>query len=231
MARRRLAIAGTLALLMAMAWGALDSLRPFATLPREAVVSTPGLGALESRYSAALESGDEVCVQPVTLTPESQIARFRIVGPGKPPISPLQITATGPGYRSATIFRQYELAGDQTPWIPITPPRAEVVGRVCAKNLGRQRVEVIGNAEQRSQGPAEVLVNGEVQSGKELELTLLRATPQSMLDRPGDLIANARTLAADYAPKWLLWGVLLLVAFGIPAAVTVGFFRVLSREP
>ena len=226
---RRAAIIAAAAAVLAFAWGTLDSLRPFVTFEHDAVESTPALGALESRFTVTMKPGDETCIQPVTLTPRSEVARFRVLAAKGRPV-PIVVTASGDGYRSSAVIRDYAAPGDQLPLARLTPPDRELQGRVCARNAGRQPVELVGTDEIRSQVVAETIVNGEPQPNKEIELTLLQEDRRSWLARTGELVGHARAFGADFTPEWLLWIVLVLAALGIPAAAIAGFFLAVRED-
>ena len=228
--RRRAPLIAAVAVAFAILWGAADSLRPFATYDRDVVDSTPGLGALDSRYTVTLRRDQEACIRPVTLTPHSEIARFRVLAPAKRPAPPLEITASGPGYRSSATVSGYPTGSDQLPRAELDPPGRTVTGEVCARNAGRTPMELVGAQDIRSQVPAALLVDGEDVAGKDIELTLLQGEPKSIAERPGDLVARARDLTAGFAPEWLLWIVLVLVALGIPAAAIGGYVVAVSAD-
>lgn len=225
MGSRRLAVVAAVVAVLALAYGANNSLRPFATVDREVVSSTPGLGPLDQRYTLTLRPRDEACVKPVVLTERSQKARFRLVKPGGPPVPPVVVTARGPGYSSSARIASYAAPGDQLPHFKLTPPQRELIGEVCIRNAGRQALDVVGTDEIRSHVPAEIVLNGEpIPGGKELELHLLEERERSFLDRTGVLVDNAHTLSSGYLPKFLVWVLLVLAAIGMPAAVIGGLF-------
>jgi hypothetical protein len=226
---RRSAIVAALAALVVVAWGAVDSWRGFLTTEHDVVVSTPGLGPLEQRYEASLRPGGIACVRPVTLTPESRAARFRVNTKRGGPV-PVEIVARGPGYRASNVVRDYPSPGDHLPIVPLTPPPRELQGEVCARNVGERPLAVVGTQEIRSLVAAELLVNGAAVPGKDLELTMLEAERRTLLERPGDLVAHAQTLAADFTPRWLLWVVLVLVVPGIPLAAAAGLLALSRRR-
>lgn len=227
---RRLALVAAAAAALAILWGAADSLRPYATFDRDVTQSTPGLGALDSRYTLELKPGDEACVEPVTLTERSQVARFRLLVREGRAAPPVEVTASGPGYRSTARVSGYPAGGDVLPLANLTPPDRELDGRVCARNAGRTPVELVGAQDMRSIVPAKLLLDGEEVPGKDVELTLLERERRSLLERPGDLVAHARDLTADYAPAWLLWILLVLVAAGLPAAAVGGLYAAVRRD-
>ena len=228
--RRRGPLLAAAAVALAILWGAGDSLRPFATLDRDVVQSTPGLGALDSRYTATLNAGDEACIEPVTLTPESQVARMRVLAPDGRPAPPVEITATAGSYRSSGRAQGYPTGADQLVTVELDPPDRKVRGRVCVSNAGRGKVDIVGAQDVRSQVPAKLTLNGTEEQGKDLELTLLEAERTSIAERPGELIAHARDLAPDYAPTWLLWILAVLVALGLPAAAIGGYYLAVSAD-
>ena len=225
---KRPAFVAALAAVLAFAWGALDSLRPFATFERDQIVSTPGLGPLAERYTFTLQPGDEACIKPVTFTPETEVARLRILSEKDDAPAPIDVTASAPGYRSTARLSGYPTGFDQTPPARLTPPDREVEGQLCARNAGARGgdpVQIVGTGEIRLQVAAETLVNGKPVDGKEMELTLLRAERRSLLAGMGTIIGHVRAVAAGYAPEWLLWILAVLAAVGIPVAVVAGLYR------
>ena len=228
--RLTLPLLAAVAVALAFLWGVGDSLRPFATTDRDVVQSTPGLGALDSRYTVRLRPGDRACVRPVTLTPRSQQARVRVLAPQTAPAPPIEVTARGPGYRATGTIAGYRTGGDDIPAAALTPPARELDGEVCMRNAGRTPVELVGAQDIRSQVPAELVVDGDVVAGKDLELTILERERRSIVERPGELVDHARALGPDFAPAWLLWVVLVLVAVGLPVAAVAGFFGAVRRH-
>ena len=228
--RRRGALVSAAAVAFAILWGAVDSLRPFATFERDVVQSTPGLGALDSRYTLALEPGDVACMKPVTLTPDSEIARLRVLAPEGAPSPPIEITARAGGYRATATAVGYPAGGDTLVAGALDPPDRELRGEVCARNAGETPVELVGAQDVRSLVPADLTFNGEAVEGKDLELTLLEAERRSIAERPGELIDHASKLTASFAPEWLLWIVAVLVLLGIPAGIVGGFFVAVGRD-
>jgi hypothetical protein len=224
------AVLAAAAVAFAILWGAADSLRPFATFEREVVQSTPGLGALDSRYTLALEPGDEACIDPVTLTPGSQVARFRVLAPKDRPAPPLEITARAGSYRSSGTAEGYPTGGDVLVTAELDPPERELRGSVCARNAGETPVELVGAQDIRSLVPADLLFNGDPIEGKDLELTLLERERRSIAERPGELIEHAQALGADFAPTWLLWVIAVLVLVGVPVVVVAGYFLAVRSD-
>jgi len=227
---RRGALVAALAAALAFLWGAADSLRPYAMYERDVTQSTPGLGALDSRYTLELKRGDEACVEDVTMTPRSHVARFRLLVRQGDATPPVEVTASGPGYRSSTTMSGYPAGGDVLSLATLTPPEREVDGKVCARNAGRIGVELVGAQDLRSLVPAKLVLNGEEIPGKDVELTLLERERRSLVERPGDLVDHAREFTAGYAPTWLLWILLVLVAGGVPAAAIGGLFLAIRRD-
>jgi hypothetical protein len=231
MRRPPLSVLAPAACALAILWGVADSLRPFVTFDHDVVVATPALGALEQRWTATLQPGDEACIRPVVFTPDAEVVRLRVLTEKDDKASPIEVVARGPGYESKTVLEGYGTGFDQTPLARITPPEGEVEGEVCARNAGtRDPVQLVGTDEIRSQVPAETIVNGQAQDGKELEVTLLEAERRTYLSRTGEILDRASALTAGYAPTWLLWIVCVLAALGIPAAIVAGLYRALRED-
>lgn len=221
---RRARVVTAVAAILALAVGAATSMRSWLAPDRDVIVATPSLGGLEARETIPLRRGQQACVQPVVLTPESAVARFRVVDPdGKRPVPDLRVTATGPGYRSAATVRDWGVPGDQTPSAPLAKPGGEVRGRVCVRNLGPERMEVVGTNEFRSRVPAVTTRDGApAPDNVQAELTLLEREPSPFSSRVGDMVDHASLLTGGIAPPWLLWALLVLTVAGLPLLVLAG---------
>src|SRR4051794_27813173 len=72
---------------------------PWATEKRAVVASTPVPPALFGVTPAPVKAGQTACMDQVTLDPRSRVAEIG-VATGNKPGPPLEVVATGPGYRS-----------------------------------------------------------------------------------------------------------------------------------
>src|SRR3954452_13957150 len=129
MRRRTVLVAiGAFVALAAILW------LPWATKKRPVVASTPVPPALFSVTPAPLKPGQRACMVQVTLDPLSQVAEIG-VNAGKKPGPPLDVVASGPGYRATT-----HVAGgySDTPALRfvVAPPKHALIGQICIRNVG-----------------------------------------------------------------------------------------------
>jgi hypothetical protein len=204
---------------------ALFPLRSFLTEPREILASTP------SDYTGLtvplpVPGHGTACVDAILFDTNAGIARFGATAPAGTKAPPLEVVASGienrryggpyravarvPGGWEAT--RQLD--------VRLRPPRSDVLGTLCVRNLGDKPIDLVGTAEGRAFNRPSVTVNG-VPTPTELQLHLLEPGRKSLLSRAGDVMEHAATLRPFGAWWWWLLGlaVVLLAPLGVVVAM------------
>jgi len=211
-----------------MVFGALHWWRPYVELRRLPLTSSPGLQPLFGRADVTLNARRRLCIAPVALDTDTDLAQFEVTSPKRP--QPLLVRATGPGYRSSAIVRDYP-ADTLTPVFgTLTPPRRDIVGTVCITNRGRAAIALLGTNEPRSLTTPNPTVGGRTLTNQDVTLDLYSSHPQSIASRLGTILHRASAFTGDLAPVWLLWPIAVLVMIGIPAAIVAGFAASLREE-
>jgi hypothetical protein len=231
MPRRAAAVVAVVGLALVAA-GALIEWRPFLTRDRAVVTATPSLSGLFERAEVPVRPREVACVSPVPISRTTGRVQLALTTLTSPRPQPLVVTAEGAGgYRSRIRAASYPVGPASGVDVPIRPPARDVVGRVCVRNAGRRRIALIGTTETRSLTGATTTVDGRRRRA-DVALTLLEATPRSLLDRAGKVLDRASAFTGGLAPTWLLWPLTVLLAAGVPLGVFGGLYATLrSDEP
>jgi hypothetical protein len=203
--------------------GALLWFRPYLTAKRPVVAEVPAPAALFVVTEFSLPPGAQACMSTVTVTPQSQVASFQL-RPAKPTPSggpPVDLVLSAPGYRSVLAVPGGYPGGSVA--LPITPPKRPEIGTACFVNKGRSTVLLPGTTEPRTVSRSGTLINGKSVVG-DIALSFLASTPQSLLDRLGEVFGHASNLTDHLAPAWLIWVLAVLVAFCVPIGIVAAFF-------
>jgi hypothetical protein len=189
---------------------------PWATKKRPVVASTPVPPALFTVTPAPLKPGQKACLLQVTLDPLSQVAEIG-VNTGNKPGPPLEVVASGPGYRAAT-----HVAGGytDTPALRffLIPPKHALLGRICIRNVGHNAISLNGTNEFRTTGRPSLVIDNVVQPF-DAQLKLYARKDQSYLSRAGAILGHAAIFMPAALSKTVLLLLALLALVGIPAGV------------
>jgi len=211
MRRRSVLIAiGAFVALAAIFW------LPWATKKRPVVASIPVPPAQFTVTPAPLKPGQTACMTQVTLDPLSQVAEIG-VNTGKRPGPPLDVVATGTGYRATT-----HVPGGytDTPALRffLTPPKHALLGRICIRNVGHAAISLNGTSEFRTTGRPSLVIDKVVQPF-DAQLKLYARKDQSYLSRAGAIVGHAAIFTPAALSKMVLLLLALLALAGIPAGV------------
>jgi len=119
---------------------------PWLTEQEPRVTSTPVPPSLYRVASMRLAPGARACVAPVVVGPRSRQVTFGI-RPAAATTPPLQVTARGSGYASASTVPGGDAAGQVA--AGLSPPRHDVATTVCIADTGRVPVLLDATAEPR----------------------------------------------------------------------------------
>lgn len=210
-------------------YGIGGSWRPFMTVEREVVTSTPSLSGIFQRNEIALPVRESACIAPVTFAPSTR--RVQIIALGGPGAGPLRVVARAEdgSWRAEVVARDFGTGRDEpiTVTLPSSPP-SEKTGRVCLKNISRAPYSLVGTAEGRSDARAATTIDGVQQA--DASLTLLEERPSSLLSRVGDVLGHASTLTSGLVPTFVLWLVVLGLFAGVLVGLPFALFRALRDD-
>jgi hypothetical protein len=196
---------------------------PFLGEKREVVASTPAtLPLFEPPGLVGLGEENVACIEPLTLGPDTEIARLTVGTYGRPG-PPLRATLEAPGHRSSAVVSGY--ADNSQVSFELDPPERESEGRLCLKNEGRVPVALLGTREQRTLARPTTTVRGDDPEEVDVAVTFLRGERESIASRLGEVLE--RVARYRPVPAWLLWPFALVLVAGVPAGV---LWAVLSRR-
>src|SRR4051794_7586916 len=109
-----------------LAAGALTLARPYATAPREVISATPTAPAVITPTHVRLGAGESACLHGVSVAPDAELVAFTLDRPPRRD-GAVAVSVTAPGYRT----RAVERANRTDVRVPITPPRAATIARLC----------------------------------------------------------------------------------------------------
>jgi hypothetical protein len=197
--------------------GAVRSWPPLLTAQRGVIASSPGVEPLFSRDDVKLIAGQRLCVAPVVLTPQTARIRMKVVAE-RGPARGLRLRATARNYQVERPVLTVQPGALQPIAADIRAPGQTLTGRVCLLNGGPRPISVLGTNEVPSLTNAQTTVNGRPVEGQDITLLLLEARPRSLVSRLPTVFDRASQMTGGLMPVWLLWPVLLLMLFGVPAA-------------
>ena len=191
--------------------------------------STPVRRELGGDLALPLAAAQRTCLGAVPFDDDSAVAQLyvrRVRRPG----AALEVTAAAPGYRSAAHVRLaphgvrvYEPEVS----IPLTPPNASAVGRLCVRNAGPGAVELIGTADPRALTRTTASIDG-VPQRTAFSLRLIGAHGRSPASRTPQLVDRAAALS-PFGP-WLFWALIPLLALGVPSLVGAALYLALREQ-
>ncbi|MGN6372007.1 MAG: hypothetical protein ACTHM1_03320 [Solirubrobacteraceae bacterium] len=171
----------------------------------------------------------EACMRSVTLDPNGRVATFQL-RPAKPlPAGgpPVDLVLSAPGYKAvASVPGGYPGGGVS---VPVTPPRRPEIGTACFVNRGTTSVVFTGTTEARTIARPTTTVAGRPVPG-DIALSFFDSRSRSLLSRLDEVFSHASALTDRLVPTWLIWGIAICAALGMPAMVIVAFCRSLSES-
>ena len=197
--------------------GLLFAVRPFLSRDRTLFVATPTPPAPYLVEPVRLEPGQRACLDSVAFDSDTEVAVFTMIATPGRPAPPLEVTASGRGYRASSPAPG-GYAGTRILNVPLEPPKKSVLGDFCIRNAGRpgQTVAVQGSQDPRVVSRPTVRVDGSP-IPQEIPLTFAEAKQASLLSRLPDAVERATAFKAWWVGRGLLWPLLVLVVAGLPA--------------
>lgn len=121
---------------------------PFLGDAREYVASTPAPAPStpDAFTPVTLPGGGELCMTPVTFSPDGRIVTFRTVEPLERPGPPVSVRLTAAGY-AADARLPDGFTGELISFEVEPPSRSVGRGSVCLRNEGRRALSLVGSTE------------------------------------------------------------------------------------
>jgi hypothetical protein len=140
---------------------------------------------------------------------------------------PLELTVTGPGYRTqGRIPARY--ADGQTLAVDLRPPPRSLIATACVRNLGHSEVRFAGVGD-RSRSRSNVTIEG-APFGVGFVLTFYERRPASILSRLPTSLERMGVLRPGVIAPATLWVLLALFVVGVPAFAVWAFARALRAD-
>jgi hypothetical protein len=218
--------AGTVAVAAVLLFGAAVWLVPWATRPRDMPASVPSPRALDAIGYVTVAPGSEACGGAVAMEQHSEVALITVytrrrLGP------PLELSVTGAGYRETA-----RLAGGYADGLEhglvLRPPSDDVLVRACVRNRGRAPA-LLAASPDRARSRSLAVVDGR-RTDRSFWLAFYERDHPSVLDRVPATLERMSTFRPAVVGPWLLWPLLLLVVFGIPAGAIYAWRHALAGE-
>lgn len=187
---------------------------PWATRKRPVVASTPVPPALFSITPAPLRPGQTACMMQVTLDPLSQVAEIGVTT-NKKPGPPLDVVASGPGYRATTRVPGGYTDSPAT-YFDLKPPKKALIGQICIRNAGHTPMSLNGTNEFRTMGRPSLVIDKVLQP-YDAQLKLYARKHQSYLSRIGAIFGHAAIFTPPFLSNTVLLLLALIAVVGIPA--------------
>ena len=196
-----------------------DKERPF-------VASVPQSAPLANTPIVPVTPGREVCLAPVTIVPEGEIATVRI-GTRRKPGVPVTATLKAPGYRETKSIPGTWKDNDLLAF-DFDPPSRPAHGSFCLRNEGKRAVDVYA-AEDQTKSTAVTRVDGRRQQ-RNIQLTFHEKAPSTLREHAGDIVDSLSLLRPGVVGPvtlWIVFGLLLVV---VPLGLGFAMWRAV-REP
>ena len=188
---------------------------PYLTRERHNLAGVPVPPPFIAQTPVKIGSGSEACLSDVAFDTDAEFVELTALSASRPP---LEVVARARGYRATGRVPR----GDEavpTMFARIDPPEQSVIGTLCIKNRGKRRIDLLGTADARTGvGRPVTRVDG-AEVAPDITVLLFAPDNGSVLERLGQLVDRAAAFKPGlFGLPVLLWIVLLLAAFGIPAA-------------
>jgi hypothetical protein len=203
------------AALVVLGLAAIAVLIPYVTRDREAVAGVPVPPPYEVAENIRLAPDQQVCLKGVAIDVDSDIAEFSVASNARSG-PPLGVSVTAAGYRAGG-----EVAGGYTSpgalRVPLRPPSHSLLADFCIENRGKRRVQLLAAHEGRTASRPVAFVDG-AEVPQDLALRFLSRDSGSVLSRLGSLIDRMSAFHPPVLEKPVLWLLLVLLVFVLPAA-------------
>jgi hypothetical protein len=221
----------TALMLALMLAGAVGWLIPYLRAPRPVVAGVPTPPPLFTASAFTLVAHEQACMGDVTVETNSRLAEFELrpVRPGPAGGPPVRLVLRAHDYEASVHVPGGYPGGAAT--LPITPgpPARTVIASACFTNLGHEPVAIQGSTEPRTIAHSSMTVGGHAVTG-DITLTFYDSPERSLVRQLGEIFAHASNLTEGLMPVWLIWVIVLLVAFGVPAGIAASFYVALRGE-
>lgn len=214
--------AGVIAFVLALAAFVVFAAVPFLTKKRDQPSAVTSPSPLQFVSLDVIKPRQQLCMDDITIEPHSRQARFRVGTYGKsgPPIA---VDMSGSGFRaSATIGGGYPDNKLQT--IPVDPPPASELIRVCFRNQGRVKIALY-SAGDRARSRAIVSEAGHAVYPTPA-FGFWDGKPRSIAGEAGLTAQRIAVFRGPLGYTWVVWLVAALTLLGL----TVGLALALWRE-
>jgi hypothetical protein len=190
---------------------------PYLTRERGYLAGVPVPPPFLAQEHVGVKPSSEACLSDVAFDTDAELVDFTVLA-GRRPRPPIGIVARARGYRAAaTVPGDYE--PPTTLRAPIDPPERSVIGTLCIRNRGKRRVDLLGTADTRTGIARPVTHIDGVEVVPDITVALLSTDEGSALSRLGRLVDRVAAFKPGlFGAPAFLWIVVVLVAFGVPAA-------------
>ncbi len=209
--------------------GALIWFLPALTRKQQFTAGVPTPPALFALAELPVPAHGQACMQTVTITPDSDVAVFRLrpAKPGPAGGPPVELLLRGAGYAAVVHVPGGYPGGSVS--LPFAPPRESLIGTACFVNRGRTAVLLDGTTEPRTVARSATTVDGRSVVG-DVALTFLSSRPKTVLDRLGEVFQHASNLTEGLIPVWLVWLIAVTTAIAIPLAAIAALWQALLAD-
>ena len=188
---------------------------------RIAVVGAPPPTLSES--PVVLPAGKRLCITRTLLSPRADVVELIVSEQQKRPTPALELVAEGKGHRAAVRIPPGP-AGRHPVTARLNPPDRDLIGQVCVR--ARSEVVLVGTTEFHSISRSISFIDGE-RIPPDPALKFYTADEVGLLDDLGGVVDRMTIARGFLGASWIVWGLLVLVAVGVPAAVLTAFARTL----
>jgi hypothetical protein len=194
---------------------------PWLGRERDFPAEIPNPPALQVVSLDVVPGGKRLCMRDIAADPHARQARFTVGTYGKPG-PPLELTITAPGYRTSA-RQPAGFADNAMLRLPISGPSRATLITACIMNEGKRKIAVY-SANDRARSRAIVTI-----AGKSVSATpafgLWEAKPRTIVDRAGVTVDRIATFRGFFGHPWIVWVLLVLFCFGMPAALGFVLWR------
>jgi hypothetical protein len=188
---------------------------PYLTRERQDLAGVPVPPPFLAQTPVKIGSGSEACLSDVAFDTDAEFVELTALSMPRPP---LEVVARAPGYRATgSVPAGHEELSSLV--ARIDPPEQSVIGTLCIRNRGKRRIDLLGTADARTGVGRPVTRIDGAEIAPDITVRLFADDNGSVLERLGQLVDRVAAFKPGlFGWPVLLWIVLLLAAFGIPAA-------------
>jgi hypothetical protein len=188
----------------------------FLLADRDLVAATPSPRPVFKISLIDVPPGEPLCIGDVTIPKDARQIRFQVGTYGRSGPA-LDVALTAPGY-SARVRVPAGYADSALVVEPMNPPENDVLGEVCVRHDGAERIALVGTAEERTRSrPADTVGGRPVDPDAYLAFYENRSA--GALGRTPAIIDRMSAFRPGIVGPWLLWPLLVITVFGVPLGV------------